>query len=141
MNDASLTVFYDGDDYVKDAKKRRFLANATFEHKYVNAGFDWLDAKDQKLPGAPEVHAEGWSAWATPRTEFGLEGLVRYDDLKPDKDVDAHKKRLIAGVAYWFPVMKGVAATLLADYERVTYDSALGKPKEERWALHTQFVF
>jgi hypothetical protein len=136
-----VAVFYDGDNYVKDAKKQRFLANATFEYKYVNAGFDWLSAKDQKLPNAAEVNGEGWSAWATPRTDFGLEGLVRYDELKPNKDVSAKKQRLIAGVAYWFPVMKGVAATLMADYTKVTYDTALNKPKEQRWALHTQFTF
>lgn len=136
-----LAVFYDGDNYVKDAKKQRFLANATFEYKYVNAGFDWLDAKDRKTPGAAEVRGEGWSAWATPRTTFGLEGLLRYEELKPNKDVSAKKKRTIVGVAYWFPVMKGVAATLLADYEQVKYDAALGKPKEQRWALHTQFNF
>jgi len=136
-----LAVFYDGDNYVKDAKKQRFLANATFEYKYVNAGFDWLDAKDQKTPSSAEVDAQGWSAWATPRTTFGLEGLLRYEELKPNKDVSAKKKRTIVGVAYWFPVMKGVAATLLADYEQVKYDSALGKPKEQRWALHTQFNF
>lgn len=136
-----LAVFYDGDDYVKDAKKQRFLANATFEYKYVNAGFDWVDTKDQKTPSAADVNGQGWSAWATPRTTFGLEGLLRYDELKPNKDVSAKKKRTIAGVAYWFPVMKGVAATLMADYEQVKYDAELGKPKEERWALHTQFTF
>lgn len=136
-----LSAFYDGDNYLKDARKRRFVGSVTFEHPFVNAGLDWLDAKDRKTPGAPEVHAQGWSAWATPKTPFGLEALLRYDDLKPDRNVSAHKKRAIAGIAYWFPVQKGVSAALLADYEQVRYDTPLGKPKEQRWALHTMFNF
>jgi hypothetical protein len=136
-----LTAFYDGDNYLKDSKKRRFIANLTFEHPYINAGFDYLDAKDQKTPTAADVHAQGWSAWATPRTSFGLEGLFRYDELKPNKDVSAKKKRTIVGVAYWFPVMKGVSTALLADSEQVKYDQALNKPKEQRYALHALFNF
>jgi hypothetical protein len=139
-----LTAFYDGDNYLKDSKKRRFVAQATFEHPYVNAGFDWLDAKDQKTPAAAEVHAQGWSGWITPRTPFGLEALLRYDELKPNKNAlvgSAKKKRFIGGISYWFPVMKGVSSALLADYEEVKYDAFLAKPKEQRWALHTLFNF
>jgi len=136
-----ITGFFDGDDYVRSGAKQRFLGNVTFEHPYVNAGIEYLDAKDRKTPSVSLVHATGWSAWATPRTPIGIEALLRYDDLKPNKDVSAHKKRTIAGISYWFPVQKGVAAALLADYEQVKYDSPLGKPKEQRWALHTLFNF
>ena len=112
-----------------------------YTRRHSGKGFEYLDAKDRKTPAVGLVHAEGWSAWATPRTSFGLEGLLRYDAVKPNKDVDAWKKRTIVGVAYWFPVQKGVATALLADYEQVKYDSPLGKPKEQRWALHTLFNF
>src|SRR5262249_3800478 len=98
-----VTGFYDGDNYGRGDKESRLVGQVTFEHTYVNAGFDWLDAKDQPHDISPEVHAKGYSAWVTPRTKFGLEGLLRYDDIKPDKSVDAHKKRTIVGVAYWFP--------------------------------------
>jgi hypothetical protein len=136
-----VSAFYDADNYARDDKKRRFVANVTFEHTYINAGFDYLDAKDQANAAASEVHAQGWSAWATPRTTIGLEGLLRYDSLKPNKDNGAKKKRTIVGVAYWFPVTKGVSTALLADYEQVKYDSALNKPKEQRYALHALFNF
>jgi hypothetical protein len=139
-----VSVFYDGDNFVKDSKKRRYLLNATFEHPYVNAGFEWVDAKNQTTPTAAEVHAQGWSAWVNPRTQFGLEGLFRYDELKPNKNAavgGAKKKRTIAGIAYWFPVLKGVSSALMADYEQVKYDSSLGKPKEQRYALHALFNF
>src|SRR5439155_23111783 len=121
--------------------KSRLVGGLTFQHTYRHAGFEWLDAKDQTPEAVAEVHAEGWSGWVNPRTKFGLEGLLRYDDLKPDKTVDAHKKRSIVGVAYWFPVMKGVASAALLDYEQVKYDDPLAKPKEVRYALHTLFNF
>ena len=139
-----VSAFYDGDNFVKDGKKRRYLLDTTFEHPYVNAGFEWVDAKNQTTPTAAEVHAQGWSAWVNPRTQFGLEGLFRYDELKPNKNAvvgGAKKKRTIAGVAYWFPVLKGVSSALMADYEQVKYDSSLAKPKEQRYALHALFSF
>jgi hypothetical protein len=136
-----VTAFYDGDNYLKDSKKRRFVANVTFEHPYVIAGFDYLDAKDQKTSTATDIHAQGWSAWVTPRTPFGLEGLFRYDELKPNKDVSAKKKRTIVGVAYWFPILKGVSSALLADYMQVRFDTALAKPNTKAYALHTLFSF
>src|SRR6266851_2108126 len=33
-----LSAFYDADHYVKDGPRKRFIGNATFEHKWVNAG-------------------------------------------------------------------------------------------------------
>ena len=39
-----VTGFYDDDNYVKDAERTRAIVGVTFEHTYVNAGFDYLDA-------------------------------------------------------------------------------------------------
>ena len=90
---------------------------------------------------APEVKADGWSIWATPKSTKGWEGLLRYDSLKPDKTVDAKKNRKIAGVAYWFTTQKPATASLLLDYEEVKYDTLLAKPDEKRYALHALFAF
>ena len=136
-----LTGFYDGDEYGAGNPKRRAVGMATFEHKYVNAAASYLDATDQANDGASRVSADGYSVWVTPKTSFGLEGLLRYDNLRPNSDVDARKKRAIVGVAYWFPVMKGVASAALLDYEQVKYDDLLARPKEVRYALHTLFQF
>jgi len=141
LNGLRITGFIDGDDYVRHGAKQRILGQVSFENPHINASVEYLRAEDRKTPGVPLVKSEGWSAWATPRTSFGLEALLRYDALKPNRDVDAWKKRTIAGIAYWFPVQKGVSSALLADYEQVKYDSPLGKPKEQRWALHTLFSF
>jgi hypothetical protein len=149
-----LTGFYDGDHYEQDAERKRATAALTFEHDYVNAGFEYLDAKDRTSRLKTfSTHASGWSAWVTPRTPIGIEALLRYDEIKPNKDnntvdPDGKRKRTILGLAYWFPVTKaGIAAALLADYENVKYDgfatsdTANNKPEEKRYALHTLFNF
>ena len=140
-----LTAFYDSDHYVQDAKKERFVGTLTFEHPYINFGADYLKAKDQNASATKAVvEAEGYSLWATPRTPFGLEALIRWDRLNPNTDAGqtARKQRFIGGVAYWFPVMKGVAAALLLDYEEIRYFRfSPAKPREERYALHTLFNF
>jgi hypothetical protein len=140
-----LTAFYDHDEPVKDGKRERFIANTTFEHQYVNLGFDYVDAKDRAsgLSTKPtQVDSNGWSIWVTPRTSVGVEGLFRYDDYKPNKGVDAHQKRTLVGVAYWFKTSKpGLAAAILGDYEEVKYDTALNKPTEKRYELKTLFNY
>ena len=137
-----LTGFYDGDNYASGDPKQRVVGQAAFEHKYVNAAVEYLDAKDQVNDAAARINSSGYSIWATPRTSFGLEGLLRYDDLELNEEIGNHKKRAIAGVAYWLPVMRGVATAALLDYEQVKYeDDPLDRPKEVRYALHTLIQF
>ena len=137
-----LTAFYDADNYVQNDARKRLIYAATFEHKYVNAGFEHLDATDQTTAAAAEIKSQGYSIWVTPRSTKGWEGLLRYDYLKPDKDVDAAKERKVAGIAYWFKSQQPSAtAAVLLDYENVTYDTALARPDEKRYGVHTLFNF
>jgi hypothetical protein len=137
-----LTAFYDDDHPVEDADRTRFVGAVTFEHKYVNAGFEYLDAKDNSSATRPVVKSDGWSLWATPKTRIGIEGLFRYDDLKPNKSVDAKKSRTLVGVSYWFKTTRaGLAAAILADYEEVKYDTPLNKPTEKRFEIKTLFNY
>ncbi len=142
-----LTAFYDADRYVKNGPRNRFVGNATFEHKWVNAGASYLDAKDRTSISAAEVRSNGWGVWATPKflslqeSKSGLEGLARFDSLKPNKDVDARRKRLILGLAYWFPLLRGPSAALLLDMDRQTFDAALKQPNQRRYSLHALFNF
>jgi hypothetical protein len=132
-----LTGFLDLDKYVKSADRTRFVGGVTYEHKYVNVGVDYLNAKDQTSATRAPVKADGFSFWVTPRSTVGLEGVVRYDSLKPNKTVDAKKNRTIVGVSYWFKTIAAPAtAALLADYEHVSYDTALARPEETRFFLH-----
>jgi Phosphate-selective porin O and P len=137
-----LTAFYDHDSPVQNGSRERFIANTTFEHPYVNLGFDYLEGKDQASVTKPEIKSNGWSVWVTPRSKIGIEGLFRYDDVKPNDSVDARKKRTLAGVAYWFKLPKpGLAAAVLADYEQVRYDAALSRPTERRYEIKTLFNY
>jgi hypothetical protein len=136
-----LTAFYDADHYVQGADRKRLILNTTFEHKRLVLGADWLDAADQTSAKAPRVESSGYSLWARPRTSLGLEGLIRYDSLKPNDKVDARKNRTILGGAYWFKTKAPVSAALLLDYEHVTYGAALVRPTENRIALHSLFAF
>ncbi len=143
-----LTGFYDGDSYVRGAKKERTIGMMTFETPYGNAGFEYLWAKDQNASASrPVVEAEGYSIWVTPQHPCGFGALLRYDYLEPNKAISGRKKRYIAGLAYWFPVTKsGIAAALMPNFEEVKYENfpagnANNRPEERRYIFSTLFQF
>jgi hypothetical protein len=133
--------FFNEDHPVQDADRQRFVFTTTFEHRYINLGIDYINATDQSSATKAEVKANGWSFWVTPRTKFGLEALIRHDDLKPNKAIDARRNRTIAGLSYWFRDKAPLAACLLADVEQVKYDTLLAKPTEKRFELKALFNF
>jgi hypothetical protein len=137
-----FTVFYDADSYVRNGDRKRFIAAATFEHKYVNAAAQYLDTKDRTSITRLVVNGTGYSVWVTPKFTHGFEGLVRYDDLQPDDDLDAHRKRTIAGLAYWLPHQGSVSSAVLLDYEQVNNRGFLPElPDQKRIALHALVNF
>ena len=92
-----VTLFYDEDHYVKDADRQRFVSLVSFEHRFLHAGFVYLDAADQPTRALPRMESRGQSFWITPRLPLGeqpkapagfvrasLEGLFRYDRLEPE---------------------------------------------------------
>jgi len=132
-------LVYYNDHYVADAERERIMGNVTYEHQYVNAGFDYLDANDQTLPTVASVNGKGYSVWATPRKPFAngasWEALLRYDHWTPNTASalapastsplpgttifgDQKQNRTIAGVAYWFPHQGNVSTAILVDYDR-----------------------
>lgn len=132
-----LTAFYDNDRYVKSDDRNRFIFSPTFEHKYVNAGFDYLKTEDRPLVTATKLDGEGYSFWITPRSTKGIEGLFRYDHEKPNTDAAPVRERTIVGVSYWFPHQGTVSTALLLDYEQVdSKHFTPSVPKQQRIALH-----
>ncbi len=139
-----IAGYYDTDHYFADAKKERFLGNVTFEHRYVNAGFEYIDAKDQTTPTATELDRNGFSAWVTPRTPIGVEALLRYDELNTNKNLSPKpkKKRTVVGVAYWPPLQGGKTIAFMVDYSEVKFENVTPDPgKTKIYALHTLFNF
>jgi hypothetical protein len=138
------TAFYDGDRYVKSAPRNRFIGGLNFEHRFVNAGFEYLDTKDQtSATRAPEVDGKGYSIWATPKSSKGLEALLRFDHLKPNTTFDTQvRNRTIAGVAYWFPHEGTVSAAMMLDYDGQTFDNFTpALPKQSKVAIHGLISF
>ena len=130
-------AFYDLDAYVQDAERRRAILGATYEHVYLNLGGNYLATTDQTGATADEVHGDGFTIWATPKTARGWEGLLRFDFLKPDENQDGERTRSIFGVAYWFPRRGGATTALLFDIENVDNDGFRpDRPDERRFAVH-----
>ena len=136
-------LFYDADNYVKSAERKRVIGSLTFEHQYLNAGFDYLSAKDQTSITKADVPAKGYSFWATPRSPKGWEALLRYDHLTPNTAVNSQlHKRTILGVSYWFPHQGTVSAALMLDYDSANFDNFVpSQPKQTRIALHALLSF
>jgi hypothetical protein len=136
-------AFYDADSYVKNGERNRGDFGATFEHKVLNAGVEYLATKDQTSITKPEVKGHGYSVWATPRAANGWEGLLRYDHMAPDTSVDGQTRtRTIAGVAYWFPHQGTVSTAVLLDYDGQTFHNyATPQPRQQRIAIHALVNF
>jgi hypothetical protein len=132
-----VTGFYDHDAYVKSAERRRAVVGVTYEHARVNAGANYLATTDQTRSAAAEVDGNGFSIWATPKIVTGWEGLVRFDSLTPNDDVDGRRRRTILGIAYWFPLQGSVTSALLFDFEDVDNDAFVpSRADERRFAVH-----
>jgi len=136
-----VTGFYFGDNYIKDAERTRAVGQVTFEHKYLNAGYDYIKAHDQPSIKVADIAASGWSWWATPRYPFengsSWELLLRYDHLQPSLQIPADRTRTIAGVAYWFPHQGTVSTALLLDYDGQTFNNFTpAQPAQKKIAVH-----
>jgi hypothetical protein len=138
-----VTGYYVGDDYVKGAERKRVVGQLTYEHMYINAGFDAIDAKDQTSITKADIEAKGWSFWATPKSTVGWEMLLRYDHMVPDqRALDQTRQRTIVGVAYWFPRAGSVTSSLMLDYDGQTFSNFVpGQPAQKKIALHALVNF
>jgi hypothetical protein len=138
-----LTGFYTHDAYVKNADRNRALVALTYEHTYLNAAFDYLAAKDQTSATKTAVKARGWTAWVTPRSPKGWEGLLRYDHLEPNTSLSNQTRaRTIAGVSYWFPHQGTVSTALLFDMDNTKFANfSPPQPTQRKIAVHALVNF
>jgi hypothetical protein len=133
-----ITGFYDGDNYIKGDERTRAAFQTTFEHKYVNAGYDYLHTTDQPTNAVPVLKGDGYSFWFTPKSTVGLEGLFRYDHFKPSTVFgDRTRSRTIVGIAYWFKHQGNVSTAMMLDYDGADFDRLVpALPKQNKIALH-----
>ncbi|HKO56918.1 MAG TPA: hypothetical protein VJ276_13670 [Thermoanaerobaculia bacterium] len=131
-----VTGFVNDDHYVSNSPRRRLLAQTTFEHPHVVAGLDLLRATDQVARNAPEIDANGYSLWVTPRFVRGWEALFRYDRLR--RASLPVQRRDIEGIAYWLPVPKGAAAAVMIDRDSLAFR---GVPNTTNYGLKVLLSF
>ena len=140
-----VTGFIDQDPYVEKARiADAAIVAVTFEHQYVNAAFDYLATTDQtSATKTARRRARGWSAWATPKTAKGWEGLLRYDHMEPNKTLtNQTRQRTIAGVAYWFPHQGAVSTALLFDVDNAKFNNFTpAQPTQRKIAVHALVNF
>jgi hypothetical protein len=149
-------LVYYNDNYAGSDERKRLMGNLTYEHNYLNAGFDYLSAKDKTLATATDAESNGYSFWATPKMPMAngasLEGLLRYDHFTPNTAgtaaptstsptpgvtllSDQHQNRAIVGVAYWFPHQGSVSTAILFDYDGQKFDNITTAPVKS-YAIH-----
>jgi hypothetical protein len=133
-----FTAFYDGDNYLRSAPRRRAVGQVTFESAPVNAGFDYLSAKDRTSSRTAEVDGRGWTMWATPKLPHNFELLLRHDDLKPNTDASLTRKRNIVGLAYWVPNLQRVTSAVMLDYDSLKVTT---RADDTRYALKLLISF
>jgi hypothetical protein len=143
LHGVRASVFYDGDNYVKDGPRRRLIGGLNYEHPFVNAGFEYLSSADRTTVTKPEVDGKGYSVWITPKSPIGLEALLRYDHLQPNTTFSSQtRNRAIVGVAYWFPHQGSVSSAMMLDYDGQTFDNFTpALPKQSRIAVHGLISF
>jgi hypothetical protein len=123
-----ITGFVVRDAYQNDQERNRTDFNLMYEHKHFNTGYDYVTGADQTAVNSAERLSNGWSFWATPffkEKGNGPEGLIRVDSFTPDKNNKttataalAPYKRLIAGIAFWFPHTGTQTASILFNVDR-----------------------
>lgn len=135
-------AFVDADSYVKDGDRKRTIGSVTFEHRFVNAGFEYLRTSDRPSVAVVGADGRGYSVWATPRMSNGWEALLRRDHMTPDLALGNQvRDRTIAGIAYWLPHQGNVSSALLLDYDGQTFQNLPSMPKQQRLAVHALVNF
>lgn len=137
-----VNAFWNKDAYLKNADRNRAILGATYEHKYVNAAFDYLWTTDQTSATKTAVDGRGYSFWITPRSAIGWEGLLRYDHMEPNTAQSGTRTRWIGGIAYWFPHQGNVSTSLLLDVDNQSFhDFATPSPTVTRYAINALVNF
>ena len=116
--------FYDGDNYIKNDEKTRTLFEASYEHKYVNAAFDYLHTTDQ--PTAVVRDAEGRRLFLLVHAQVdrGSGRTVPLRSLQAEQQLRrSHaRSRTIVGVAYWFKHQGTVSTAIMLDWDEANFD-------------------
>jgi hypothetical protein len=138
-----ISGFYSAGWYAADRPRRVGIVMAHYEHKYLVATVQRVDATENPSALTPrDIARSGWSVFIEPRQgTAGWAGIARVESFDPDTSFsdDSHR-RVIGGGAYWF-VWPRARLGLVATNEQIHYDSAALRPTENRILLQTHVEF
>jgi len=142
-NGLRLSGFYNAGWYAADRPRRLGIVMGSFEHRYVVATVQHLEATENPSPTAPtDIDRSGSSAFLEVREDVaGWAGLLRVDRFDPNTSTANNSdRRIIAGGAYWF-VWPRARLGLVVTNEQVHYEAAAGRPNEDRLLVQTHIEF
>ncbi|HEY3092317.1 MAG TPA: hypothetical protein VGJ52_04435 [Vicinamibacterales bacterium] len=142
-NGFRLSGFYNAGWYAADRPRRLGIVMGSFEHTYLVATLQHLKATENPSALTPrDIDRNGSSGFIEVRQGMrGWAGIARVDLFDPDNALgDNSQRRVIAGGAYWFVWPRSRVGLVLTN-ERVHYDAAAARPRENRLLLQTHVEF
>ena len=142
-NGFRLSGFYNAGWYAADRPRRLGIVMGSFEHTYLVATLQYLKATENPSALTPrDIDRNGSSSFIEVRQGMsGWAGIARVDLFDPDNALgDNSQRRVIAGGAYWFVWPRSRVGLVLTN-ERVHYDAAAARPRENRLLLQTHVEF
>jgi len=142
-NGFRLSGFYNAGWYAADRPRRLGIVMGSFEHTYLVATLQYLKATENPSALTPrDIDRNGSSGFIEVRQGMsGWAGIARVDLFDPDNALgDNSQRRVIAGGAYWFVWPRSRVGLVLTN-ERVHYDAAAARPRENRLLLQTHVEF
>ena len=142
-NGFRLSGFYNAGWYAANRPRRLGIVMGTFEHTHLVATLQHLAATENPSASAPrDIDRRGSSGFVEIRQGIGgWAAIARVDLLDPDRGLaDNSQRRTIAGLAYWM-VWPRSRIGLVVTNERVHYDAAALRPRENRLLVQTHIEF
>ena len=142
-NGFRLSGFYNAGWYAANRPRRLGIVMGTFEHTHLVATLQHLAATENPSASAPrDIDRLGSSGFVEIRQGVsGWAAIARVDLLDPDRGLaDNSQRRTIAGLAYWM-VWPRSRIGLVVTNERVHYDAAALRPRENRLLVQTHIEF
>ena len=142
-NGLRMSGFYSAGWYAANRPRRLWMAMGSFEHTHLVATVQQVAATENPNAATPrDIDRRGSSVFVELREgPSGWAALARVDQFDPDRWLARNsQRRVIAGAAYWVVRPRSRVGLVVTD-ERVHYDAAAARPRENRVLVQTHVEF